>query len=192
VITLTVIVTSSGGAFFRQQRVGRNGELFWLYKFRWMRANNTRIAATAGSDSRITSLGKLLRKSKLDELPQLYNVLRGDMSLVGPRPEVLLLTGGFKPPSVWRSAKRPSDAEFSRKSNASEGCLSAGHGTGYLKCPHTRQNLSNEIWTVTRNFSCRSRSAVPCFALSRSKGISSVGRLFLSRVRSCTRLLQEV
>jgi lipopolysaccharide/colanic/teichoic acid biosynthesis glycosyltransferase len=72
---------------FNQQRVGKNGASFRLFKFRTMRPGNGALI-TIGNDSRITSIGKFLRRSKFDELPQLFNVLKGEMSLVGPRPEV--------------------------------------------------------------------------------------------------------
>lgn len=89
IVSILIKLTSKGPVLFKQVRVTKNGRLFKIYKFRTMRENsegNKQI--TVGNDSRITGIGHVLRKTKLDELPQLFNVLKGEMSLVGPRPEV--------------------------------------------------------------------------------------------------------
>ena len=90
IIAIAIKVTSPGPVFFRQDRVGHNGNIFRIYKFRSMRADSHLHGAnvTACGDQRITPTGAFLRRHKLDELPQLINVLAGDMSIVGPRPEV--------------------------------------------------------------------------------------------------------
>ena len=86
---LLVRLTSPGPAVFTQKRAGRNGKIFTIYKFRTMRRDTPSNLAThllSNPESFITPIGRLLRKTSLDELPQLWNVLRGDMSLIGPRP----------------------------------------------------------------------------------------------------------
>lgn len=88
VCAVLVAATSPGGAIFRQERIGRDGKPFDICKFRSMRRDNAGLKISTSSDSRITPVGRVLRKTKLDELPQLWNVLKGDMSFVGPRPEV--------------------------------------------------------------------------------------------------------
>lgn len=99
-LALAVFVSSGGPVFFRQKRVGLRGRTFTLYKFRTMHAGTAGPSVTASGDSRVTPIGKLLRRTKLDELPELWNVLRGDLALVGPRPEVPTFVDPGDP--LWR------------------------------------------------------------------------------------------
>jgi lipopolysaccharide/colanic/teichoic acid biosynthesis glycosyltransferase len=89
VVALLVYLDSGGGVIYRTRRVGLAGRPFWMLKFRTMRAGAAGASLTAAGDKRITPIGRFLRDSRLDELPQLWNVLRGEMRLVGPRPELV-------------------------------------------------------------------------------------------------------
>lgn len=110
---LAIKISNPGPALFRQLRVGRMGELFWIYKFRTMVVDAERIHAIhvplekPSNDPRTTEVGRLLRQRKWDELPQLFNVILGNMSLIGPRPYVIEETATTPQDYLVRFAVRP-------------------------------------------------------------------------------------
>ncbi len=87
-VALLIKWSMPGPVFFSQMRIGRYARPFTIYKFRSMKLNTSQVSITLSSDSRVTPLGRFIRKTKIDELPQLWNILKGEMSLVGPRPDV--------------------------------------------------------------------------------------------------------
>ena len=108
-IALLIKASSRGPVLFSHKRVGLNNELFVMHKFRTLYADTPSYSATpdAANDKRITRVGKLLRRTSLDELPQLFNVLKGDMSLVGPRPEMPFLAEAYETWENQRHLVRP-------------------------------------------------------------------------------------
>jgi lipopolysaccharide/colanic/teichoic acid biosynthesis glycosyltransferase len=108
-LAAAVKLDSPGPVFYRQTRVGRYGRDFKIYKFRTMVQNADRVgpALTMGNDPRITRVGRILRKCRMDEFSQLFNVLNGSMSLVGPRPEVRRYVEAYKPEYMPTLLLRP-------------------------------------------------------------------------------------
>ena len=119
---------SRGPVFYRGVRIGRFGKPFKIYKFRTLVVNAERIGgpSTAGDDFRITKIGKILRKYKLDELPQLIDVLRGKMSFVGPRPEVPFYANMFTKEEKTILSIRPGITDWASLWNSNEGTILAG------------------------------------------------------------------
>jgi lipopolysaccharide/colanic/teichoic acid biosynthesis glycosyltransferase len=113
-ISLLILVDSRGGVFYLQKRVGRHNQDFSLFKFRTMRSGSDKkgLLTVGGRDSRITRIGYYLRKYKIDELPQLLNVLIGDMSLVGPRPEVRKYVNLYTPEQMRVLEVRPGITDY--------------------------------------------------------------------------------
>ena len=106
-LAVAVRLSSRGPVLFRQMRVGEGGKIFTLYKFRSMRVNVGGPDVTAKGDPRITPIGKFIRSTSLDELPQILNILLGHMTLVGPRPESPKLAGRYPQSCKWVFAYRP-------------------------------------------------------------------------------------
>lgn len=114
-ISALVAITSRGPAFFRQERVGREGKIFRIVKFRSMVAGADKIGSgiTRAGDARVTRFGSVIRKLKIDEIPQLWNVLVGDMSLVGPRPELPCYVANYTPEQRAVLVVRPGITDIS-------------------------------------------------------------------------------
>lgn len=112
-VAIFIKIDSTGPVFYNQIRVGKNIHDFKLWKFRSMRKSNTNQSLiTIGNDERITKVGKLLRRYKLDELPQLFNIILGDMSIVGPRPEVRKFVEKYSPDQLRVLLVRPGLTDY--------------------------------------------------------------------------------
>jgi len=125
---LLIKLDSRGPVFYRGKRVGRFGKLFRIYKFRTMVVDAEKLGgpSTADDDPRITKIGRFLRKFKLDELPQLMNVLKGEMSFVGPRPEVQHYVDMFTEKEKTILNVRPGITDWASLWNPDEGAILAG------------------------------------------------------------------
>lgn len=122
VVYLLIVMGSRGGGFYTQERIGKDGKPFQLYKFRSMRIGSDRggLITVGERDNRITGVGYLIRKYKVDELPQLLNVLIGEMSLVGPRPEVRKYVDMYTPEQRKVLSVRPGITDYASIAYADE------------------------------------------------------------------------
>lgn len=114
IISMLILLSGRGGIFYRQVRVGKDGVDFRIWKFRTMRPDSDKkgLLTVGGKDPRVTRVGYFLRKSKLDEIPQLINVLVGEMSLVGPRPEVRKYVNMYTPDQLRVLDVRPGITDY--------------------------------------------------------------------------------
>ena len=128
IIAILIKREDGGPVFYRGARVGRFGKLFRIFKFRTMVVNAEKLGgpSTADDDPRITKVGKFIRKFKLDELPQLINVLKGEMSVVGPRPEVQMYVDMFAEEEKAILSVRPGITDWASIWNPDEGAILAG------------------------------------------------------------------
>lgn len=128
VIALIIKFTSPGPVFYRGERVGLHGKIFRIFKFRSMiiDAEKTGVSSTSKEDMRVTPIGKFVRKTKLDEIPQLINVFLGDMSLVGPRPEVKKFTDMYTYEERVLLSIRPGITDYASIWNSNEAEFLAG------------------------------------------------------------------
>ena len=129
-LTIAILIKKEDGGpvFYRGVRVGRFGKLFRIFKFRTMVVNAEKLGgpSTADDDPRITKVGNFIRKFKLDELPQLINVLKGEMSIVGPRPEVQMYVDMFTQEERAILSVRPGITDWASIWNPDEGAILAG------------------------------------------------------------------
>jgi lipopolysaccharide/colanic/teichoic acid biosynthesis glycosyltransferase len=145
-VAMALRLKMGSGVIYRQARVGRNGSPFTMFKFRTMTTDrraadrpftgiDRRVCHKRDDDPRHTPLGRLLRKSSLDELPQLWNVLRGDMSLVGPRPELVEIVDHYEDWQHLRHSVRPGITGFWQISDRAGGmaCEGVQHDIDYLQ-----------------------------------------------------------
>jgi lipopolysaccharide/colanic/teichoic acid biosynthesis glycosyltransferase len=126
-IALVVVLDSPGPVFFRAERVGFRGRPLWMLKFRKMRTGAAGIALTVAGDERLTRVGAWLVRTKLDELPQLWHVLRGEMSLVGPRPESPSFVSRFRSDYDVILRVRPGLTGYTQLAFAQEGSILDQH-----------------------------------------------------------------
>lgn len=114
IIALLIVLDSKGSVLYRQSRVGRNNVDFQLYKFRTMctGADKGSLITVGGDDARITKVGRFLRKYKIDEFPQFLNILKGEMSIVGPRPEVRKYVDMYTPEQMRVLSVRPGLTDY--------------------------------------------------------------------------------
>lgn len=129
VIAIGIVWDSRGGIFYKQERIGRHQKPFGLYKFRTMRPNSDAVKITVGDrDPRVTRMGYFLRKYKLDELPQLINILKGEMSVIGPRPEVKEYVDLYTPEQLHVLSVRPGLSDLATLEYVNESELLAKSG----------------------------------------------------------------
>lgn len=128
IFALAILIEDGGPVFYKPKRVGRFGYLFTMYKFRTMIVNAEFVgpASTSSDDNRITKTGKFLRNHKIDELPQLINVLFGDMSVVGPRPEIKKFTDMFSSNEQKILSVKPGITDWASIWNSDEGQILNG------------------------------------------------------------------
>ncbi|EGD57223.1 sugar transferase [Novosphingobium nitrogenifigens DSM 19370] len=155
-IALAIRIQDGGPVFFMQQRQGRNNRLFWIYKFRSMRVEKldaTGSRSASKDDERITPVGRFIRRTSIDEMPQLINVLRGDMSIVGPRPHAIGSLAGTK--RFWEV-----DSRYLLRHSLKPGLTGLAQIRGYRGATDTEHDLAIRLqadleyvdgWTIWRD-----------------------------------------